>query len=84
MTGLRDSGLRNRRAVPLGAVPRESVDEFRRTVIEAVQDGWRLAAMFGMPHDDEAVLLTAVLADDARGELGATTTVVRERYPALT
>ncbi|MDE3172741.1 MAG: hydrogenase [Gemmatimonadota bacterium] len=81
---MRDSGLRNRRAVPLGAVPRESVDEFRRTVIEAVQDGWRLAAMFGMPHDDEAVLLTAVLADDARGELGATTTVVRERYPALT
>ena len=84
MTGLRDAGLRNRRAVPVDAVPRQSVDEFRRTVVEAVRDGWRLAAMFGMPHDDRATLLMAVLADDARGELGATTTVVTDRYPALT
>lgn len=77
-------GLRNRRAVPLGTVPWEPVERFRAGVIGAVQEGWRLAAYFGLPEAGGAVRILAVLADDRRGELGAIGTVVGERYPALT
>jgi len=77
-------GLRNRRAVSFEAVPTESVDDFRRTVIVAVRDGWRVVALFGMPEGSDRTRIVAVLADDTRGELGATSTVVGDRYPALT
>jgi Ni,Fe-hydrogenase III large subunit len=80
----REVGLRNRRAVPFGAVPEESVGAFRDTVIVAVRDGWRVVALFGMPETSDATRVVAVLADDARGELGATSMVVGDRYPALT
>ncbi len=76
-------GLRNRRTVPLGAVAVEPVEGFRRTVAEAVRQGKRLISFFGMPEDD-ALRIIALLADDAAGSLGATSTVVGERYPALT
>jgi Ni,Fe-hydrogenase III large subunit len=77
-------GLRNRRAIPLGAVPTESIDGFRETVVDAVAAGWRLVAFFGSPEDAERTRFLAILADDARGELGATSTFVHDRYPALT
>ena len=77
-------GLRNRRAIAWSAVPRESVEGFRATVSKAVADGWRLAALFGMPEGNDGTCLVAILADDARGELGATSTLVGEQYPALT
>jgi Ni,Fe-hydrogenase III large subunit len=77
-------GLRNRRSVPWAAVPHESVEAFRATVIEAVDTGWRLIALFGMPEEAVDVRLLAVLADDDHAVLGATTTTVRDRYPALT
>jgi Ni,Fe-hydrogenase III large subunit len=77
-------GLRNRRAIPLAHVPQEPVEAFRRTVGDALHAGWRLAAFFGMPERHGSVRLLAILADDQRGELGATSTVVEDRYPALT
>jgi Ni,Fe-hydrogenase III large subunit len=77
-------GLRNRRAVPWGSVPLESTEQFRETVIQAVTDGWRLVSFFGLPDGDDEARLVAILADDARGELGATSTRVARRYPALT
>jgi Ni,Fe-hydrogenase III large subunit len=76
-------GLHNRRAVPLAVVPHEPIDHFRETVIHAVRTGWRLVAYFGMPDRGDTRLL-AVLADDAAGRLGATSTSVRDRFPALT
>jgi Ni,Fe-hydrogenase III large subunit len=78
------AGLRNRHAIPLGAVALEPVEEFRQTVLDCVAVGWRLVALFGMPEGDETTRLVAVLASDGQGELGATSTVVGERYPALT
>jgi hypothetical protein len=33
--------------VPLATVPTEPVERFRAGVIGAVQEGWRLAALFG-------------------------------------
>jgi Ni,Fe-hydrogenase III large subunit len=77
-------GLRNRRAVPLAAVPEESAEHFRATVISGVANGWRIASLFGMPENGDATRLIAILADDAHGELGATSTIVAESYPALT
>ena len=77
-------GLRNRRAIPLRSVPEVSVELLRHTVVDAVRDGWRIVAFFGMPENTESTRLLAVLADDARGELSAVTAVVHDRYPALT
>ncbi len=84
MSGMDEVGLRNRRAVPLAAVPREPIDRFRQHVIDAVGGGRRLIALFGMPDASGQTRLLAVLADDEAGELGARATVVGESYPALT
>jgi Ni,Fe-hydrogenase III large subunit len=84
VSAFREMGLRNRRAIPFDAVPTEAVEAFRRTVIDAVGDGWRVVALFGMPEGGDTTRVVAVLADDARGELGATSMIVGGRYPALT
>ena len=84
MSRFGELGLRNRRAVPLRSVPSESVEHFRESVTEAVRDGWRLASLFGLPEGSEGTRLLAILADDAGGELGATSTLVGDRYPSLT
>ncbi|HWP38356.1 MAG TPA: hypothetical protein VNL18_12465 [Gemmatimonadales bacterium] len=77
-------GLRNRRSVPRAALPLETVDRFRRTVAEAVGQGKRLISLFGLPEDGERLAVLAILADDGEGLLGVTSTLVGERYPALT
>lgn len=84
MTRFDTVGLRNRRAVPWSAVPHESPESFCTTVRDAVAAGWRLISYFGMPDDADDVRLVAILADDDRGVLGATSARVRDRYPALT
>lgn len=84
MTRFDSLGLRNRRAISFDSVPRETPDSFRSTVVEAVGAGWRVVALFGLPESHDQTRLLAVLADDARGELGATSTIVAESYPALT
>jgi Ni,Fe-hydrogenase III large subunit len=84
MSPWRQLGLRNRRAVPLAALPVEPVERFRESVTEAVREGRRLVSLFGMPEGGERTRLVAILADDAGGELGATSAVVADRYPSLT
>ncbi len=84
MTRFDELGLRNRRAIAWPAVPREPVEGFGSTVCGAVADGWRIVSLFGMPEGNDHTCLIAILADDARGELGATSTLVGEQYPALT
>ncbi|HEX9893598.1 MAG TPA: hypothetical protein VGA78_06720 [Gemmatimonadales bacterium] len=64
-------------------MPLDPVESFRETVAEATRAAWRLVSFFGFPDGDGTRLL-AVLADDERGELGATSTLVEDRYPALT
>ncbi|HEX9581808.1 MAG TPA: hypothetical protein VF970_11950 [Gemmatimonadales bacterium] len=84
MSDLFGLGLRNRRAVPFTAVPVEPLDHFRDSLVEVQGRGARLLTVFGLPHDAERVRLIAIVADDAVGRLGATSTVVGRRYPALT
>jgi len=83
MSPLRAPGLRNRRAIAWGAVPVEPVERFRESVTAAVAGGWRVASLFGLPDGSDETRLVAILADDARGELGVTSAVVGEGYPSL-
>lgn len=73
----------NRRTVPLAAVPTEPVERFRATVADAVADGWRIVALFGMPEGGDATRLVAILADDTASRLTALGSVVGRRYPAI-
>ena len=84
MSGFDALGLRNRRSVPWASVPRETEDGFRETVLAAVGNGWRLVSFFGMPEGSTDSRLVAVLAHDAGGSLGATSTVVGDAFESLT
>ncbi|HUL03341.1 MAG TPA: hypothetical protein VLV16_08960 [Gemmatimonadales bacterium] len=83
MNGFRALGLRNRRAIQLASVPLEPVERFRESILQAVSGGSRLASLFGMPEGTDETRLIAILADDAAGELSATSTAVGDRYPSL-
>jgi len=61
----------------------EPVERFRESVTEAVAGGCRVASLFGMPEGRGQTRLVAILADDAAGELAATSAVVGDRYPSL-
>ncbi len=76
--------LRNRLAVAFRSLREEPMDRFRESVVQAVVDGFRIVSLFGLPEGGELTRLVAILADDARGLLGATTTLVHEEYPSLT
>ena len=58
--------------------------EFREQVLQAVEAGARLAALFGHPGAGGAIRLWAVLANDAEGQLALWSTEVVDGYPALT
>jgi len=49
-----------------------------------VGNGWRLLSFFGMPEGATDCRLVAILADDAGGALGATSTVVGDGFESLT
>jgi Ni,Fe-hydrogenase III large subunit len=70
--------------VPWNSVPLEPEEVFRETVVAAVRDGWRLVSFFGMPDGATESRLVAILAHDASGSLGATSTVVGEDFESLT
>jgi Ni,Fe-hydrogenase III large subunit/Ni,Fe-hydrogenase III component G len=76
--------LTNRRTVALQDVPAPAIDDFRRALAEAVNDGWRIVALFGTPDGRDSLRLVVIVADDERGRLGAATAVVEQRYPAIT
>ena len=84
MTDIGGLGLRNRRALSLRALPHETPEGFRRTVLDAVAADWRLVAFFGMPESRGETRLIAIVADDDNGSLGVTSTIVGPSYPALT
>lgn len=84
MNGPHTSGLRNRRAVPLAAVPLHPVEYLGESVREAVAAGRRLVSFFGMPEGGDRTRLVAILADDGAGELDALSAIVGDRYPSIT
>lgn len=76
--------LRNPQAIPEKEIPAVSVAEFRAGILSAVAAGRRLAALFGHPRGKSGVKLCAIVADDEAGECAVVTTMVKDRYPALT
>ena len=65
-------------------LPRVPVAEFRETVIRDVEQGARLAALFGLETPTAEIELVAILAHAERGVLAALTTRPGAAYPALT
>jgi Ni,Fe-hydrogenase III large subunit len=76
--------LANRRAVRLSDVPQLPIDGFGAAVADAVASGWRIVSLFGTPESATSLCLIAVLADDERGQLGAASAIVGERFPSVT
>ena len=75
--------LGNRRAARLDALPEHEIEALRVALRTAVADGWRIVSLFGVPEGLGALRLVAIIADDERGQLGAATARVGERYPAI-
>lgn len=75
----------NGERLALQTVPRLSMEDFRKVVIESVRDGARIAALFGQQSQNEhTARLFAVLADGNAGTLCLSSTDVTEKYPSLT
>jgi Ni,Fe-hydrogenase III large subunit len=70
--------------IPLRNVPDLSIVEFRAAILSAVSSGFSLAALFGMPAQNQHVQLIAVVADSATNSISILRTVVEKSYPCLT
>ena len=75
-----------RQAIPRGQIPRLPLDDFRRSIVDGVAGGLRVAAFFGDASSaSEGVDLYAVLADSAHALLRvAKVTLDSDSYPSLT
>jgi Ni,Fe-hydrogenase III large subunit len=83
--GPRLAKLYNGQAVALTEAPSCDFAELRRFVVNRVARGWRIAALFGVPSNQNGVELWAVLADDVNSLLHAgRASVIGDTYPALT
>jgi Ni,Fe-hydrogenase III large subunit len=72
----------NGEALDAARVPLLATDLFQSTVAAVVEDGGRIASLFGRPADG-GVLVTAVLADDTDGKLKLLSTRVDGSWPSM-
>ena len=82
MTGFIKTG--NAVPVATAAIPVADTDAFRREILSAIEEGWRLLLLVGLSQDAGGTRLLAALADDVGGEIGLLATDVAGGYPALT
>lgn len=80
------ASLSNGQAIPHARVPELSIADFRRSIVEAVAGGNRLAALFGhAPESAGGVTLYAVLADRLSAMLSVgRTRLDGDHFPSLT
>jgi hypothetical protein len=78
--------LHNGQAIPRSQIEHSSFENFRRTIVEGVAGGQRVAAFFGDVSNSSAqVELYAILADSDRGCLRVgKTTLDSDQFPSLT
>ncbi len=76
--------VRNASAVARAEIPSVNFAGFREHVLQACENGSRIASLFGQPAVDGKVRLFAVLANDAEGQLSPCSTEVAGTYPSLT
>ncbi len=74
--------VRSGEATDAGAVPRLPLDDFQGILADAVTAGHRASAYFGEAWH-EGVILTAAIANDARGTIGLLSTRVEGVMPSL-
>ena len=84
----RAASVENGEAIPVEGVPRLSLEEFQAFVLDAVQGGMRVSALFGAAGGDgsaETPELYAVLADERSASLHlARTRLAQREIPSLT
>ncbi|MBI3097270.1 MAG: NADH-quinone oxidoreductase subunit C [Planctomycetes bacterium] len=76
--------LHNGETCAAGEVPLLAAAEFREEVLQAVEGGRRIAALFGRPAGGDRVRLAAVLANGAEGTLALTSADVEKSFHSLT
>lgn len=76
--------IRNGEAVGVGQIPVLPIGIFRQAILDAAQEGCRLAAYFGAAPSPKQMKIFAVLANDVNNELLVLSTPVAESYLALT
>ena len=76
--------LRNCEPVPIKDIPVLPLPVFWDRVVGGVEEGSRLAALFGRKSDSAEVRLFAILADDSEGSLKVVCADAGDEYPALT
>jgi Ni,Fe-hydrogenase III large subunit len=76
----------NGRAIDRGSIPELSLSDFREVILQGVEQGQRVSALFASTADrDKTVRLHLVLADDRNANLRlATTSVDSDRFDSLT
>ncbi len=84
MSALLGLTVHNGQSVLLNDIPNVTIEKFRLKVVERVQQGERIVALFGNPESSEVVRLFVVLANDKQGTLSIFSTDVKDVYPALT
>jgi len=75
--------LANRRCVKLPDVPVLRVEDLATELATACTAGSRLVSLFGLPENSNTLRLVAVVADDDAGTLAAASSIVGQRYPAI-
>lgn len=79
--------LTNGQAVPQSRVPRLDIQQFQSVILDSVQSGSRVVALFGAPDRKErdSLRMYVLLADDRNGRLTLTSaTVTADGFPSLT
>jgi len=76
--------LRNGGTVALAEIPSVGFADFREQILQATENGARIASLFGQPSGADRIRLFAVLANDAEGQLTLLSTEVADSYPSLT
>jgi Ni,Fe-hydrogenase III large subunit len=73
----------NRRCIRAAHLPVLPAEELATELEVRTRDGWRIVALFGTPETPALLRLVAVMARDDAGELAVSSSVVGQRYPAL-
>ena len=76
--------LRNGGTAALTEIPGANHTDFREHILQAIENGARIASLFGQPAGADRLRLFAVLASDAEGQLTLCSTEVAGSYPSLT
>ncbi len=75
---------RNGNTAGLADIANASPADFREQILQATENGARIASLFGQPIGSDKVRLFVALANDAEGQLTLCSTEVADSYPSLT